>query len=110
MIASMVSPDATSDPSLLAGDVPFGVDEARAIPSLQAIYAEFYRAIWRTLLLFGVQPRIVFAPGWAVKSFLEVCGIHAPNAVGVASTVALWWLLFAALGLAWERRRRGSAT
>ena len=62
------------------------------------------------LLLFGVQPRIVFAPGWAVKSFLEVCGIHAPNAVGVASTVALWWLLFAALGLAWERRRRGSAT
>ena len=62
------------------------------------------------LLLFGVQPRIVFAPGWAVKLFLEVCGIHAPNAVGVASTVALWWLLFAGLGLAWERRRRGSAT
>jgi hypothetical protein len=54
--------------------------------------------------------RVLCAPGWAVKSFLEVCGIHAPNAVGVASTVALWWLLFAALGLAWERRRRGSAT
>lgn len=61
------------------------------------------------LLLFGVQPRLVFAPGWAVKSFLEARGIRAPNAVGVASTVALWWLLIAALGLAWERRRRRSA-
>lgn len=54
MIASMVSPDATSDPSLLAGDVPFGVDEARAIPPFQAIYAEFFRAIWRTLRRLGV--------------------------------------------------------
>ena len=52
------------------------------------------------LLLFGVSPRVVFAPGWAVKSFL-----HAPNAVGVASTVALWWLLFVAAGLAWELRK-----
>ena len=62
------------------------------------------------LLLFGVQPRLVFAPGWAVKSFLQVCGIQTPNAVGVASTVALWWLVFVLLGLAWERRRRRSAT
>ena len=49
------------------------------------------------LLLFGVKPAAVFAAGWAVKSFL-----HAPNAVGVASTVLFWWLLLAALGLAWE--------
>ncbi len=62
------------------------------------------------LLLFGVRPSLVFAPGWAVKSFLETRGIHAPNAVGVASTVAVWWLVIAALGLAWERRRRRGAS
>ncbi|HSP16680.1 MAG TPA: hypothetical protein VLV78_18180 [Thermoanaerobaculia bacterium] len=58
------------------------------------------------LLLFGVQPHLVFAPGWAVKSLLEVCGVRAPNAVGVACTVGLWWLLIVAIGLAWERRGR----
>lgn len=57
------------------------------------------------LLLFGMHPRSVFAPGWAVKSSLESFGIHAPNAVGVATTVGLWWLLFVAMGLAWEWRR-----
>ena len=57
------------------------------------------------LLLFGMHPRSVFAPGWAVKSFLESHGIHAPNAVGVATTVGLWWLLFVTAGLLWDRRR-----
>ena len=49
------------------------------------------------MLLFGMKPHTVFAVGFAVKSFL-----HAPNAVGVASTVLFWWLVIAALGLAWE--------
>jgi hypothetical protein len=57
------------------------------------------------LLLFGVEPRLVFAPGRAVKSFFEVCGFHPANRVAVASTVAFWWAAFAAVGLAWERRR-----
>jgi hypothetical protein len=61
------------------------------------------------LLLFGMHPRSVFAPGWAVKSLLESLGIHAPNAVGVATTVGLWWLLFVAAGLVWEWRRARSA-
>lgn len=57
------------------------------------------------MLLFGLHPRVVFAPGWAVKSLFEHAGIHAPNAIGVASTVGLWWVLFVVAGLAWERRK-----
>jgi hypothetical protein len=57
------------------------------------------------LLLFGMNPRSVFALGWAVKGCLESLGIHAPNAVGVVTTVGSWWLLFVVAGLAWERRR-----
>jgi hypothetical protein len=33
-------------------------------------------------------------------------GVHAPNSVGVVSTVAFWWLVFTAVGVAWERRPR----
>ncbi len=62
------------------------------------------------LLLFGVHPRVVFAPGWTVMSFLQSFGVRAPNAVGIACTVGLWWLLFVAGGVAWERLRSGSAT
>jgi hypothetical protein len=61
------------------------------------------------LLLFGVPPRLVFAPGWAVKSFLQSCGVSAPNAVGVATTVGLWWFIFVAAGMAWDRRRKQGA-
>jgi RNA polymerase sigma-70 factor, ECF subfamily len=55
MIASMVSSDATTDGSLLAGDAPFAGLEARAVPSFQAIYSEFFRAMWRTLRRLGVE-------------------------------------------------------
>lgn len=58
------------------------------------------------LLLFHVPAHWVFAPGWAVKGFLARCGVRAPNAVGVICTVGLWWLLFVAAGILWERRRR----
>jgi hypothetical protein len=57
------------------------------------------------LLVLGVPPQVVFAPGRAVKSFLAVCGFHVANRVAVASTVGFWWALFSALGLAWEWRR-----
>ncbi len=58
------------------------------------------------LLLFHVPPRLVFAPGWAVKGFLARSGVRAPNAVGVLLTVGLWWLIFVAAGIVRERRRR----
>ena len=64
------------------------------------------------LLLFGVTPHTVFAPGFAVKGFLQARGVHAPNAVGVLSTVGVWWAVIAAVGLTWEwrSRRRRSPT
>ena len=55
MIASMVSPDATTDGSLLAGDAPVEGLEAREVPSFHAVYTEFFRAMWRTLRRLGVQ-------------------------------------------------------
>ena len=56
-------------------------------------------------LLFGIPPPVVFAPGRAVKSLLELCGLHPANRVAVASTGVFWWTLIAGVGLAWERRR-----
>jgi len=56
------------------------------------------------LLLFGVPPQAVFAPGRAVKSLLESGGFHPANRVAVASTGLLFWAMLAAAGLAWERR------
>jgi hypothetical protein len=57
------------------------------------------------LLLFGVRPPLVFAPGRVVKSLIEMGGFHAPNAVAVASTAIFFWAIIAAAGLLWERRR-----
>lgn len=53
MIASMVIPDAVSEPPLLTEDANARV-EPHAIPSLRAIYSQFFRAIWRTLRRLGV--------------------------------------------------------
>ncbi|HUO85725.1 MAG TPA: hypothetical protein VM534_11480 [Thermoanaerobaculia bacterium] len=62
------------------------------------------------LLLFGVEPRLVFAPGHAVKSLLQTFGVSAPNAVGVVTTVAAWWVLILVLGFFWVRWSRRSVT
>lgn len=59
------------------------------------------------LLLFGVEPHSVFAPGWAVKRGLEACGLHVANPIAVASTVAFYWAIIAGVGLLWEWRQRG---
>ena len=58
------------------------------------------------MLLFGVKPHAVFAIGFAVRSLF---GAHAPNAIGVVSTVAVWWAAIVIVGLLWEwgRARRG---
>lgn len=57
--------------------------------------------ILSALLLFGVPPPFVFAPGRVVQSLL-----HAPTRVGVAATGLFWWAILAVIGLAWDRRRR----
>jgi hypothetical protein len=57
------------------------------------------------LLLFGVTAHTVFRPGFAVLGFLRARGVHAPNAVGVLTTVGMWWAVIVALGLTWERIR-----
>lgn len=59
-----------------------------------------------TLLLLGATPHLVFLPGHLAKSLLSTLGIKAPNAVGVVITVLAWWIVIAAIGLAWERLRR----
>ena len=56
-----------------------------------------------TLLLFGVKPHLVFLPGFVVRSRLEAFGFHAPNAVGVLTTVFFWWVIIV---LAWLGLRR----
>jgi hypothetical protein len=60
------------------------------------------------LLLFGVTPHLVFLPGFAVRSKLASLGFHAPNAVGVLTTLAVWWAIIVIVWLAvrrlWRRR------
>jgi len=51
------------------------------------------------LLLFGATPRLVFLPGFAVRSKLASLGIHAPNAVGVLATLFVWWAIIVILWL-----------
>ena len=50
-------------------------------------------AIIATLMALGVKPHTVFLPGFAMRGLLERIGLHAPNAVGVISTVLVYWLL-----------------
>lgn len=54
MIWPMVSPDATADAALLAGDAAREGAGAPAVPSFHAVYAEYFRAMWRTLRRLGV--------------------------------------------------------
>ena len=58
------------------------------------------------LLLFGVTAHTVFRPGFALLGFLRAHGVHAPNAVGVLTTVGAWWAGIVAVGLIWEKLRR----
>ena len=62
-----------------------------------------------TLLLLGVEPHLVFLPGFVVKSRLEAFGFHVPNAVGVLTTVVVWWTIVVSVWLALRRLRPGAA-
>lgn len=55
------------------------------------------------LLLFGVEPHLVFLPGHWVKSGLAALGFRVPNQVGVLVTVALWWGIIVLVWLALRR-------
>ena len=55
------------------------------------------------LLLFGVPPRLVFMPGFVVKSWLTSFGVHVPNAVGVLTTVAVFWAIIVGIRFAVAR-------
>jgi hypothetical protein len=55
------------------------------------------------LLLFGANPHWVFLPGHAVKSAFQSFGVRVPNAVGVLSTVAVWWAILVAVWFAVRR-------
>ena len=63
------------------------------------------------LLLFGVRPALVFAPGHAVIAAAKMMGFRAPKPVGVITTGLAWWAAIAVVGWGWEKtvhRRRSS--
>jgi len=55
------------------------------------------------LLLFGVDPHLVFLPGHAARSMLEAAGFHPHNRVGVIVTFLCVWGIVV---LAWLALRR----
>jgi len=61
------------------------------------------------LLLFGVTPHFVFLPGFFVRAKMEALGFHAPNAVGVLTTVVFWWVIIVLIWLAVRRVLRRAA-
>ena len=58
------------------------------------------------LLLFGVEPHLVFLPGFVVKARLEAFGFHVANRVAVLTTVASWWGIIVAVWLTLRRLLR----
>ncbi len=79
---------------------------SRPLPGLVALFVlapVLAAVIISTLLLFGVQPHLVFLPGFFVKERLAAFGFRAPNAVGVLTTVAVWWAIVVVLWLAVRR-------
>lgn len=55
------------------------------------------------LLLFGVTPHLVFLPGFFVRAKMDALGFHAPNAVGVLTTLVVWWAIIVLVWLAARR-------
>ncbi len=52
------------------------------------------------LLVFGVEPRLVFTPGFLVRSWGESLGLRVPKPVGVLSTVVVYWAAIVAVRFA----------
>ncbi len=80
-----------------------------ASPTVMRVVALFVVApigaavVISALLLFGVTPHLVFLPGFFVRARLDALGLHAPNAVGVLTTVVFWWAIIVLVWLAARR-------
>lgn len=61
------------------------------------------------LLLFGVEPHLVFLPGHFVRSRLEGWGFHPHNRVGVLATVMFWWVIIIVVWVTLRRLWRREA-
>jgi hypothetical protein len=62
------------------------------------------------LLLFGVEPHLVFLPGFFVKAKLEAFGFHVAKPVGVLVTVFFWWAIIVLVWLGLRRLLRKTAS
>lgn len=79
----------------------------RALVGLLVLVPILAAVLIAALLLFGVEPQVVFLPGHFIRSKLAAMGFHVHNRVGVLVTVAAWWAIIVLIWLA-LRRARGS--
>ncbi|MEK6374755.1 MAG: hypothetical protein AABO58_18915 [Acidobacteriota bacterium] len=76
---------------------------ARALVGLLVLAPILAAVLITALLVFGVEPHLVFLPGHFVRSGLAGLGIHAPKQVGVLSTFVFWWAIIVAVWLTLRR-------
>jgi hypothetical protein len=89
--------------------MPAGSNRALVLVALFVIAPIGAAVVVCVLLLFGVTPHLVFLPGFAVRTKLAALGFHAPNAVGVLVTVAVWWAIIVIVWLVVRRLGRRPA-
>jgi hypothetical protein len=58
------------------------------------------------LLLFGVEPHLVFLPGHFVNARIESLGFHVAKPVGVLVTEFFWWVIVVSIWLVLRRSLR----
>ncbi len=75
----------------------------RALVGLLLLAPVLAAVIIAALLLFGVEPHLVFLPGHFVRARLAALGINAPNRVGVLATVFVWWAIVVSVWLVLRR-------
>jgi hypothetical protein len=61
-----------------------------------------------SLLLFGVEPHLVFLPGHFLLARLQAVGVRAPKVVGLLTTVVVWWGLLVSVWLLLRRAWRSA--
>ena len=82
---------------------------ALGLMALLLLAAVLAAVVIAALLLVGVEPHLVFLPGFFVRSRLDAMGLHVPNRVGVLVTAAVWWVIIVAIWLGLRRLvRRGA--
>jgi hypothetical protein len=58
------------------------------------------------LLLFGVEPHLVFLPGHFVNARIESLGLPVAKPVGVLVTEFFWWVIVVSIWLVLRRSLR----